>query len=143
MHIKKAAWRARRCLDAPAQLKGCGSRNSAGPRRCLGVLGNADVAPRPPRGYFVHTVLLRGTPYIPAEFNIYDHQSASLKTLRYLTVGWGEDTKIYREQTFLKHHIQNASRIIHFILNTYCILNLLKYVFNCRLDKFQQSHPCS
>lgn len=38
------------------------------------------------RGHFIHSVLLHGTLYIPAEFNIYDNLSASLKTL-YLTVG--------------------------------------------------------
>lgn len=51
--------------------------------------------------------------------------------------------KMHCEQTFLKHRFQNASRIIHLILNTYCILNLFKYIFNQRLDKFQQNHPCS
>lgn len=96
---------------------------------CPGTLGNAAMAPRPPRGYFIHTALSHGTLYVPAEFNIYESLSASLKTL-YLTLGWGEDTKIHCEQTFLKHCFQNASRIIHLILNAYCILNLLKYIFN-------------
>jgi len=60
-------------------------------------------------------------------------------------MGWGRGerhTKIYHEQTSLKHHFQNASRIIHLILNTYWMLDLLKYIFHWRLDKFQQSHPC-
>ena len=50
--------------------------------------GNSAMAPRPPRGYIIHSVLLHGTAYIPAEFNIYDSLSALLKTL-YLIVGWG------------------------------------------------------
>lgn len=50
------------------------------------MLGNTDVAPRPSRGCFIHTVLLHRTPYISAEFKVYDSLSVSLKIL-YLTVG--------------------------------------------------------
>lgn len=49
---------------------------------------NAAVAPRPLEGYFICTAPLHRTLYTPAEFNVYDSLSASLKTL-YSAVGQG------------------------------------------------------
>lgn len=49
---------------------------------------NAAVAPRPAGGSFIRTAPSHATLYTPAEFNVSDGLSASLKTL-YLAVGQG------------------------------------------------------